>query len=51
MNSGIRESNAMVGTIEFGVEEFRRRIQKLNEPVYVVQLKECRAEWRRRHPK
>ena len=21
------------------------------DPIYVAQLKECRAEWRRRHPK
>ena len=63
----------MVGTTHFDVEEFRKRIQKLNdtelirfgkaarymadpangtvEPIYRLQLKECRAEWRRRHPK
>ena len=66
----------MVGTLQFDVGQFRKRIQKITdaelirvgkaarymaepensadkavESVYEIQLQECRAEWRRRHPK
>jgi hypothetical protein len=63
----------MVGTTQFSVEEFRKRLEKMSDaelirygkaarymsdpkngavdPTYPCQLKKCRAEWRRRHPK
>jgi hypothetical protein len=66
----------MIAETKFTVEDFRKRIQAMNddqllrygkaarymadpkysadgrtvEPVFKIQLQECRAEWRRRRP-
>jgi hypothetical protein len=42
----------MIREAAWTVEDFRRRTQALSvEPVFKVQLEECREEWKRRHSK